>query len=160
MCVRATALFCLLVSGLHVFLSSLGVLIVALWASGSPSLSKNPVQMEYVRVYGAKSWVKLCMCSPHSYCPTVHVADFGRCGSVAVVEMLHRTNLLALVGGGQAPKFPNTKVMIWDDSQSKFAYELLFRTAVLAVRMKRDRCVLPTVLCCVSPLPMSSPSPD
>lgn len=63
---------------------------------------------------------------------------------MAIAEMLHRTNLLAVVGGGQAPKFPNTKVMIWDDSQSKFAYELLFRTAVLAVRMKKNRCVPPS----------------
>ena len=69
----------------------------------------------------------------------IQCTDFGQCGSVAIAEMLHRTNLLAVVGGGQAPKFPNTKVMIWDDSKSKFAYELHFRTAVLAVRMKRDR---------------------
>ena len=71
--------------------------------------------------------------------------------------MLHRTNLLALVGGGQAPKFPNTKVMIWDDSQSKFAYELLFRTAVLAVRMKKNRCVPQAVLSSVLSLPNGPP---
>jgi hypothetical protein len=53
--------------------------------------------------------------------------------------MVHRSNLLALVGGGQAPKFPDSRVMIWDDSQSKFVYEINFKSKVLSIRMKKKR---------------------
>lgn len=36
-----------------------------------------------------------------------HYAEFEHSGGVAYADMLGRTNLIALVGGGQAPKFPD-----------------------------------------------------
>ena len=40
--------------------------------------------------------------------------EFDTVGGVSHAEMLGRSNLLAVVGGGQAPKFPdrNGKVMV------------------------------------------------
>ena len=35
------------------------------------------------------------------------IADFELTGGVVYADMLERTNLIALVGGGQAPKFPD-----------------------------------------------------
>jgi hypothetical protein len=55
------------------------------------------------------------------------------------VEMLFRTNLVALVGGGAHPKFPANKVMLWDDSQGKCIGELGVKTNIANVRLRKDK---------------------
>ncbi|KAL7988172.1 hypothetical protein Chor_007091 [Crotalus horridus] len=70
--------------------------------------------------------------------------DHEQVGSVGLVEMLHRSNLLAIVGGGGNPKFSEISVLIWDDSREgkegkdKLVLEFTFTKPALAVRMRHD----------------------
>ena len=60
-------------------------------------------------------------------------------GGIGKIEMLKRTNILALVGGGENPRFSPKKIVIWDDHYAKIIGELIFNKEVLNVRLRLDK---------------------
>ena len=63
---------------------------------------------------------------------------FEEFGSVRIVQMLHRTNLIAMVGGGYQSKFSGKMCRIWDAAKKQFVLEFSFDSVIKAVRMTRD----------------------
>ena len=73
--------------------------------------------------------------------PLVEKAHFESdlMGSIAIGEMLWRTNVIAIVGGGSRPKYAENTVLIYDDLSKKFIMEITFANPIKAVRMRRDK---------------------
>ncbi|KAH7037510.1 WD40-repeat-containing domain protein [Microdochium trichocladiopsis] len=61
---------------------------------------------------------------------------------IGLAQMMGNANYVALVGGGRAPKFPQNKVIIWDDSKGKTALEITTLTAVRGVQLSKTRVVV------------------
>ena len=60
-------------------------------------------------------------------------------GGIKQAEMLYRTNLLALIGGGDLPKFNPKKLVLWDDYQNKMVSEIKFFSSLKNVKLKKDK---------------------
>ncbi|KAH7676714.1 WD40-repeat-containing domain-containing protein [Dioscorea alata] len=66
----------------------------------------------------------------------------GNAGGIGIVEMLFQSNIFALVGGGDRPHCPPSKIMIWDNQLSRFIGELGFRSELRAVRLRRENIIV------------------
>jgi len=73
--------------------------------------------------------------------PLVEKAHFDNdlIGSISMAEMLWRTNVIAMVGGGNRAKFADNTVLIYDDLLKKFIMEVTFTSLIKAVRLRRDK---------------------
>lgn len=63
-------------------------------------------------------------------------------GGIGIVEMLFRSNILALVGDGRDAHFPTSQVVLWDDRRNQPLAEVAFRHPVRAVKLQRQKLVV------------------
>lgn len=52
-------------------------------------------------------------------------------GGIGLVQILNKSNIFCLVGGGVSPKYAPNKLLIWDDKKRKEIYEFRFNSFVL-----------------------------
>ncbi|KAJ0391637.1 hypothetical protein P43SY_006851 [Pythium insidiosum] len=62
-------------------------------------------------------------------------------GGIGLAEMLYCTSLVALVGAGDQPAFSPRRLRVWNTKTNAAICDLNFVTAVLAVRMNRQRLI-------------------
>ena len=60
-------------------------------------------------------------------------------GGIGLIEMLNRSNIVALIGGGKSPRYSSNKLVLWDDHKQKEISEMRFMSSVKNVKMKKDR---------------------
>lgn len=60
-------------------------------------------------------------------------------GGIGSAEMFFKSNMLGLTGGGTNPKYPSNKAIIWNDEQARPIGEFSFKTAVLGIRLRKDK---------------------
>ncbi|KAG6413102.1 hypothetical protein SASPL_125803 [Salvia splendens] len=63
-------------------------------------------------------------------------------GAFVIVEMLYRTNLLAIVGAGEQPSLSPRRLCLFNIVNGTSLRELNFLTSILAVRMDRKRLIV------------------
>ena len=60
-------------------------------------------------------------------------------GGIGIIQMLEKSNIVALVGGGSRPAFDLNKVVLWDLERDMPVAEFRFGTKVRNVKIKRDK---------------------
>jgi len=55
------------------------------------------------------------------------------------VEMLYKSNVMALLGGGKSPKYNPNKIVLWDDSQTKVITEIRLNNDVVNINLKKEK---------------------
>ena len=58
-------------------------------------------------------------------------------GGIGLVQILNKSNIFCLVGGGESPKYAPNKLLIWDDKKGKEIYEFRFSSFVCNCFIKR-----------------------
>lgn len=70
---------------------------------------------------------------------SIHKFKIDLDGGLGKVEMLYKSNVVALLGGGKKPKYTSNKIVLWDDSQQKVITEIRLNNEVVNVKLKKEK---------------------
>jgi len=66
------------------------------------------------------------------------VAEKDLDGGIGSINMLYRSNLLLLMGGGEKPRFPPRTLVFWDDLQNRTTGTQSFKHTILEIKFRKD----------------------
>ncbi|KAF6775882.1 hypothetical protein AHF37_04430 [Paragonimus kellicotti] len=71
-----------------------------------------------------------------------HEFDVRDGTGVGYMDMLFRTNILGILGGGHHARLPSNVACLWDGIKQQFLLEIACASEVKAIRLRRDRIVI------------------
>ena len=60
-------------------------------------------------------------------------------GGIGIIEMLNKSNILALVGGGKNPKYPLNELILWDEDKNKEIIKIKTKKKILNVKLNENK---------------------
>ena len=60
-------------------------------------------------------------------------------GGIGIIEMLYKTNILALVGGGKNPKFKLNELIIWDEEKNTQICKIKTKYKILNTKLRENK---------------------
>ncbi|KAF8362020.1 epg-6 [Pristionchus pacificus] len=86
------------------------------------------------------SGVRVYNCNPLTEVVTL---SEGQVGSIRIAQVLHRSNIIALVSGGRRPKYASNTLMLWDEARKRCVAECAVQGGpILNVFINTTRLVL------------------
>lgn len=65
-------------------------------------------------------------------------------GGIGQIQLVYNSSIVLLVGGGTNPKFPQNKVMVWDEDSQQMLAEVEVQSSIGAIRLAHDRLFVAT----------------
>ena len=105
-------------------------------------LNDNPNEILYINfnqdgtciAVGTETGFKIINISPFL---DLYYKDLN--GGIGIIEMLYKTNILALVGGGKNPKFKLNELIIWDEEKDTQICKIKTKYKILNTKIRENK---------------------
>ena len=105
-------------------------------------LNDNPNEILYINfnqdgtciAVGTETGFKIINISPFL---DLYYKDLN--GGIGIIEMLYKTNILALVGGGKNPKFKLNELIIWDEEKDAQICKITTKYKILNTKIRENK---------------------
>ena len=77
-------------------------------------------------------------------CPFLDLYIRDMKGGIGIVEMLFKTNILGLVGGGKNPKYPLNEFVLWDEEKGEEIGNIKMKKNILNIKLKENKIYIVT----------------